>query len=326
MKRSHDTQAEAGSNKKRVTYETFKKWQCNLDKECQSMSWLDCETAPEGRKKVVEKLKCKVCTEYVDKIRGRKNFSDKWISGACSVRTSNVHDHARNDQHTHAMLLLRKQRADSAGLGPSSYAPIAKAFNTLSEDERVRLKVKFDIAYFVATEKLPYVKFPKICALEARHGVHVGTSYRNETAGKEFIHYLAEAQRHDLIQKLANAKFFSLLLDGSTDAGNINNEVLMVVWFDPDGSDEKIHTRVDYLTVSRPRSVTAEGLFHVLEGGLQSLGIQEISAEECKKLVGVGTDGASSNIAAHGLKGLVEGRLDCFFLDVVHGTSFRASC
>ena len=100
----------------------------------------------------------------------------------------------------------------------------------------------------------------------------------------------------------------------------------MVVWFDPDGSDEKIHTRVDYLTVSRPRSVTAEGLFHVLEGGLQSLGIQEILAEECKKLVGVGTDSASSNIAAHGLKGLVEGRLDCFFWDVVHGTSFRASC
>ena len=155
MKRSHDTQAEAGSNKKRVTYETFKKWQCDLDKECQLMSWLDCETAPEGRKKVVEKLKCKVCTEYVNKIRGRKNFSDKWISGACSVRTSNVRDHARNDQHTHAMLLLRKQRADSAGLGPSSYAPIAKAFNTLSEDERVRLKVMFDIAYFVATEKLP---------------------------------------------------------------------------------------------------------------------------------------------------------------------------
>ncbi len=39
----------------------------------------------------------------------------------------------------------------------------------------------------------------------------------------------------------------------------------------------------------------------------------EISAEEYKKLVGVGTDGASSNIAACGLKGLVEGRLDWVF-------------
>ena len=73
----------------------------------------------------VDKLRCKVCAEFVDKIRG-KNFSDKWISGADFVRTSNVCDHARNDQHAHAMLLLKKRRAESSGLGPASYTPIAK--------------------------------------------------------------------------------------------------------------------------------------------------------------------------------------------------------
>ena len=50
----------------------------------------------------------------------------------------------------------------------------------------------------------------------------------------------------------------------------------------------------------------------MLEGGLLSLCIQEISADECRKLVGVGADGASSSIASHGLKGLVEGHLDWF--------------
>ena len=74
------------------------------------------------------------------------------------MRTSSLRDHACNDQHTHAMSLLNKQRAESLGLGLASYAPITKALNTLSEDERERLKVKFDIAYFVATEKLPYTK------------------------------------------------------------------------------------------------------------------------------------------------------------------------
>lgn len=39
------------------------------------------------------------------------------------------------------------------------------------------------------------------------------------------------------------------------------------------------------------------------------IGINEINAEECKKLVGIGTDGASANIAAAGLKGLVEKHL-----------------
>ena len=56
----------------------------------------------------------------------------------------------------------------------------------------------------------------------------------------------------------------------------------------------------------RPHSVRAQGLLEALASGLHSLGIEEISAEHCKKLVGIGTDGASANIAACGLKGLVE--------------------
>ena len=140
------------------------------------MMWLDCETGTEGGRRVVEKLKCKVCAQFAGRIRGRNNFSEKWIVGADSVCTSNLRDRARNYKHVYAMSLLNKQRAESLGLGLAYYAPIAKALNTLSEDEIERLKVKFDIAYFVATEKLPYMKYPKICELEARHGVKIGTS------------------------------------------------------------------------------------------------------------------------------------------------------
>ena len=39
---------------------------------------------------------------------------------------------------------------------------------------------------------------------------------------------------------------------------------------------------------------------------MDSLVIKQVSAEACKKLVGVGTDSAASNIAASGLKGLIE--------------------
>ena len=338
MKRRQEAPEEGGGTKKRrVEYATFQKWQRDLDREHQTMSWLDCVAEKEGAKRVVAKLKCKVCTEFADRIRGRKNFSEKWIAGANSNRLSNVRDHAQNDQHTHAMSLMKKQRAQSAGLGPSSYAPIAQAFNKLSDDERATLRVKFDIAYFLATENLPYTKYPKLCQLETRHGVRVGTSYVNENAGKEFIHYTAESRRQELKATLANAKFFSLLLDGSTDTGNIDDEVFLVVWCDCNGSDEKVHTRMDYFSVVRPQAVTAQGLFEVLESGLRGLGIQEVSAEQCKKLVGVGTDGASANIAAHGLKGLVERRLPWVFWmwcmahrlelsvkDALKGTAFDA--
>lgn len=104
-----------------------------------------------------------------------------------------------------------------------------------------------------------------------------------------------------------------MLLDGSTDTANIDNELILIVWCDVNSSDEQIHTRMDYLTIVRPQSVSGEGLFNVLESGLQSLGIDRITAETCKKLVGVGTDGASANIAASGLKGHMESHLRWIF-------------
>ena len=110
-----------------------------------------------------------------------------------------------------------------------------------------------------------------ICQLETRHRVRVGTWYVNENAGKEFVHYIAESRRQELRQTLANAKFFSLLLDGSTDVGNINNEAFLVVWYDRNGSEEKVHTWMEYFTVVRPHSVTAQGLLEVLESRLRAL-------------------------------------------------------
>ncbi len=71
------------------------------------------------------------------------------------------------------MNLHRKDQAQAQGASVASYAPIAQTLSSLPEDERKRLRAKFDIAYFVAIEQLAYRKYPRICELEARHGVNV---------------------------------------------------------------------------------------------------------------------------------------------------------
>ena len=320
-----------------VSLATFKKWKRDFDRDYHTLTWLDCVTALDHGNKVVERLQCSVCTKFQDRIMGRKNFSNKWTAavGAESVRTSTLRDHAGTDQHAHAMMLLNREKSKAQGLTVSSYAPIARALHKLSNEERARLRRKFDIAYFVATEKLSFLKYSRICELEKKHGVDLGTSYVNEHAGRTFIHYIAEARKEELIDLLRKADFFSILLDGSTDKGNIDNELMMVVWCDINAEDEKVHTRISYFNVIRPESVRAEGLFQVLESGLERVGISEISPDLCKKLVGIGTDGASANIAASGLKGLVETKLDWIFWmwclahrlelaikDALSGTSF----
>ena len=151
-----------------------------------AVTWLDCATETKAGVKVVTLLKCRVCARYRERIIGGKNFSDKWITGASSVRTTNVFDHAKSDQHVHAMNLHKREQARAHGASVASCAPIARSLNSLTDDERKRLRAKFDI---VATEQLAYRKYPRICELEARHGVNLGSSYMHENAGKDIVHY-----------------------------------------------------------------------------------------------------------------------------------------
>ena len=280
------------------------------------------------------KLRCAVCTKFKASIASRRNFSEKWLLGADSVHTSNIRDHAKADQHTHAMNLLKREHARESGSDPSSYAPIARALHKISDSEKDQLRHKFDIAYLTAIEKISFRKYPQLCELEARHGVTIGSTYTNEIAGKTFTHYIAESHRQQLFLKLTQTKLVSLLMDGSTDKGNADDEVFMAVWCDSTSADEKMHTRTTYFHVCRPKTVDAAGLLQSLKSALLRLGISDINPENCKKLVGIRSDGASANIARGGLKGLVESQCKWIFwmwclahrleLAVKDGTAFDA--
>lgn len=158
MKRasSSGTASAPEAKKRKVAYATFSKWKVDMDKECQTVTWLDCDTEVQAGKRFVTKLRCSVCTKFKVKIEGQRNFSECWITGAESVRNSNIRDHARSDQHERAMNLLKRERAIASNAPTSSYAPIAQALSTISVGEREQLRRKFDIAYFLAIEKLSF--------------------------------------------------------------------------------------------------------------------------------------------------------------------------
>ena len=92
-KRCSDSVTSEGGKKRSVSYSTYIKWRREFDKECQTISWLDCDTIGKG-KRTVKRLKCKVCLKYKSRIESRRNYSDKWLVGVESVRTSNIRDHA----------------------------------------------------------------------------------------------------------------------------------------------------------------------------------------------------------------------------------------
>ena len=189
MKRRREMQNEAGSSKKPARMRHFRSGSVIWSRiQHYDVAWL--WNGHTGKQKVVKKLKWKMRTRFPDKLTCRRKFSEKWIVGAKSMQTSNMHIHANNNQHKYAMSLLKKEWAKSSNLGPASYALIVKEFSKLPENDIERL-----------TEKLPYTKYPKVGELQAHHGVQVGMSYWNENAGKDFMHWRCTLPRQ-------NGKFY----------------------------------------------------------------------------------------------------------------------
>lgn len=91
-------------------------------------------------------------------------------------------------------------------------------------------------------------------------------------------------------------------MDGSTDSGNKEEELFLIVYFDPFCSDGSVHVRNKYLCVRQPRSVCATGLFGAFERALSYLEVDQ----QPSKLIGFGCDGASVNMGGNGVRGLIQ--------------------
>ena len=92
-----------GPNKKprchQVTLTTFKKWQVQLEREHQTMTWLWCDM-DQNNPTVVDTLWCNACRMNKAKIIGMKNYSSAWINGSTNHKTSCVVDHANSNRTT----------------------------------------------------------------------------------------------------------------------------------------------------------------------------------------------------------------------------------
>ena len=168
-------------------------------------------------------------------------------------------------------------------------------------DAEGKLKHKFDIAFFISKENLAFAKIGALCELEERHGVDLGQGYKNKACAS-FVGYIVDKQWQILVSALVGVKFFSLQADGTTNAGNIEDELFLVLYFNLHAKDGKVHVHNRFLTVRQPKSGNAEGLFECFKNVLSHVGL----ATWEDKLIGFGCDGTSVNIAASGLRGYLE--------------------
>ena len=88
---------------------------------------------------------------------------------------------------------------------------------------------------------------------------------------------------------------------GSTDCANIEEELFLAIYFDPYSSHGTVQVKNVYFCTKQPSPADAPGLYDCLKNALAYLGVDQTS-----KLTDLGCDGASVNLGARALKGLVK--------------------
>ena len=152
--------------------------------------WLIIETIE--RTNQVSSLKCEICKTYESYICGIKGFNSQWIEGSKRLLVGLAISHAEGEPHKKAMELFLKRRGVSLAERDAcinleeNQQTILTGISKMNKKDYERTKKKFDVAYFIAEEEMPMVKFESILSLEERHGVDIGTAYRNRNVGWHF--------------------------------------------------------------------------------------------------------------------------------------------
>ena len=206
------------------------------------------------------------------------------------------------------MVIFKKDQARAAGSSAAlaSASPIIHCLMNIDEKTKERVKKKFDVCYVMAKELLSFTKYPSLHELEMSHGVDLGPAYKTDVSAKSFTHYIAESQRQKLFSLMSSdMHFFSFLVDGTTDAGNIEDEMVVIQFCIQDSTAKEIRSCARYFTIFNPDKADTDGLVNSLKNTLEkALGVSDfldrgsiLSAKPT--LVGGWTDGASVNIGQH---------------------------
>ena len=145
----------------------------------------------------------------------------------------------------------------------------------MDESLEKQTKMKFDVAFMIAKEGIAFTKMHSLWQLQERHGVRLGECYRNDQACVIFIRYIAQDLQGQVGESLCKAKFYSIQMHSSTDSGNKEEKLFLVMYFEPFSSYGSVHVRHRYLCVSQPESDCAAGLFECFNKALAYLQLDQ---------------------------------------------------
>uniref|UniRef100_A0A5G2QL50 Zinc finger protein 862 n=1 Tax=Sus scrofa TaxID=9823 RepID=A0A5G2QL50_PIG len=173
-------------------------------------------------------------------------------------------------------------------------APLAAPVPEISSDLMANMEHFFNAAYSIAYHSRPLNDFEKILQLLQSTGTMILGKYRNRTACTQFIKYISETLKKEILEDVRSSPCVSVLLDSTTDASEQSCVGIYLRYF------KGLEVKESYLTLAPVYSETADGYFETIVSALDEL---DVPFRKPGWVVGLGTDG-SALLSCRG--GLVE--------------------
>jgi hypothetical protein len=225
-----------------------------------------------------ELMFCKVCRLYPNIANTSSTLYTGAGAGKTGFRRETLNWHNTSTEHLKCM--TRKANDDS----PEN-VPLRKINTKLTAEKHQQMEVLFKTAFYVAKEKDAFNKFSSRLEYAKSLGVDTGTMYHNDKSCKVFIESIASIKEQSIVEAAANARFLTVLADGSTDCSVTEQESVFIRFVTDDGTPS---TRLAALVPAK--SASADGVFRTILEGLDSIGVNESVIKQ--KVVSCNFDGA----------------------------------
>ena len=232
------------------------------------------------RDTLVQSMYCGICSKHpsvaskdseISKRRGTNNF-----------KLEALKKHEASQSHKKC---LEAERAINNPKTTEMY----KCCKQLYEKDDEKMEKKFKTAFHIAALERPLDDYESLCALQKLNGVELGETYLTRSACTEFIDHISSVMKDDLCVKLKECPFFSVMIDGSTDHGVIEEAIMYVRYL------EKSTGRpvTVYLGIQEPKAGTGKGYLEAVDSCFEKV-INIDSVTWKQKITGLGTDGCAA--------------------------------
>ena len=218
------------------------------------------------------------------------NFSFNYIKpGTTSIKKDSIKSHCLSEPHKRAADLEFKSKLGDVPYMESvmENAPIGRSIKRMCAEDENACCVLFNSTYYFVKQERPLSDFPNLLKLQEKNCTPgIKKYYRNDRPGGNFLDVIGKVTMDSL---QANAHYFRVLSDGSTDRSVIEEELVSLLFL------KSRKPPLKSLLIEPANNANAEGIIECIKTAFERIDVLDFH----KEIMGLNVDGASVNSGMH---------------------------